>query len=439
MDDAAEDISHFSSKNTIGLLLKYALEQIRANNAAALSAITQDLHRLGAYLKGSTRLSELSNLESDASVEIAEFFPDLTLHLDIQAPAFEDLIKGAVISLSDGHGDQSPFTSFGHGAQRTVQMALIKLLATRATRTAGQGATTVLLIDEPELYLHPQAIERLRDALDSLSQSRFQVIFSTHSPLMLGGAHVLDTAMVVKDSSGATAVRTKLATAASTIAAHSHQANVIFSIQHATHLLFSEKVIVVEGKTEMTLLPALYKVDQARSMAYDKTCLIEASSSSSVWPMMQVLRGIGFSPKSVVDLDFIFKVAPQNGLINSGNPDFQACLAWFAANAGNLGFYVGGDGCPVKKCPSTGAMSSMSVENAFAALANGLPNEVMHLTHALSVHDLWVWSKGSIEAHLGIQKTDSSRMAFVTTLHNTAAYTHATHPADVSALISWLI
>jgi putative ATP-dependent endonuclease of OLD family len=84
-------------------------------------------------------------------------------------------------------------------------------------------------------------------------------------------------------------------------------------------------------------------------------------------------------------------------------------------------------------------MSSMSVENAFAALANGLPNEVMHLTHALSVHDLWVWSKGSIEAHLGIQKTDSSRMAFVTTLHNTAAYTHATHPADVSALISWLI
>jgi putative ATP-dependent endonuclease of OLD family len=291
----------------------------------------------GAFAGLHTRLSELSNLESDASVEIAEFFPDLTLHLDIQAPAFEDLIKGAVISLSDGHGDQSPFTSFGHGAQRTVQMALIKLLATRATRTAGQGATTVLLIDEPELYLHPQAIERLRDALDSLSQSGFQVIFSTHSPLMLGGAHVLDTAMVVKDSSGATAVRTKLATAASTIAAHSHQANVIFSIQHATHLLFSEKVIVVEGKTEMTLLPALYKVDQARSMAYDKTYLIEASSSSSVWPMMQVLRGIGFSPKSVVDLDFIFKVAPQNGLINSGNPDFQACLAWFAANAGNLG------------------------------------------------------------------------------------------------------
>ena len=317
MDDAAEDISRFSSKNTIGLLLKYALEQIRANNAVALSAITQDLQRLGAHLQGPTRLSELSNLESDATVEIAEFFPDLGLHLDIQAPAFDDLIKGAAISLSDGQGHQRPFTSFGHGAQRTVQMALIKLLATRAPRGAGQGATTVLLIDEPELYLHPQAIERLRDSLDNLSQSGFQVIFSTHSPLMLGGAHVLDTAIVVKDSSAATTVRMKLATAAATIATHSHQANVIFSIQHATHLLFSEKVFVVEGKTEMTLLPALYKVVHGRSMAYDKTCLIEASSSSSVFPMMQVLGGVGFRPRSVVDLDFIFKVAPQNGLINS--------------------------------------------------------------------------------------------------------------------------
>ena len=88
------------------------------------------------------------------------------------------------MTLSDVQGSPRPISSFGHGAQRSAHMALIKLLADMTSVAGGNpGGTIVLLIDEPELCLHPQAVELLRESLLLLSTQNFQVIFSTHSPL----------------------------------------------------------------------------------------------------------------------------------------------------------------------------------------------------------------------------------------------------------------
>lgn len=437
MDDAGDDISRFSAKNTIGLLLKYAIERIRENNAAALQTVLADLQTIGAHLTGPARLPELGDLETQAAGAIAEFFPDLGLHLEIQAPSLDDLIKGATISLSDQQGHRRPFASFGHGAQRTVQMALIKLLASLANPGGAQGTTTVLLIDEPELYLHPQAIERLRDTLELLSQQNFQVVFSTHSPLMLGSAQVLNASMVYKNALGETVTRTKLAAAANTIGAHPHHANVVFSIQNATYLLFSEKPLIVEGKTETMIVPALYKTLLGRSMAQDKACLIEGSSSSSIWPMMQVLQGVGFGPKAVVDLDFVFKVAPQNQLISATDPDFLLCRTWFATNQAGTGYVLGTDGFPSRK-DATGAVASVSPERAFGAMAQGMQVAVANLTAKLRVKGIWVWERGAIEDYLGIQKNDLARMSFISTAQATKNVNHAARPADLASFIAWL-
>ncbi|CAI8712982.1 putative ATP-dependent endonuclease of the OLD family [Pseudomonas sp. IT-P258] len=437
MDDSADDISRFAAKNTIGLLLKYTVEQIRTNNITAMETVLADLATLGAHLTGPGRLRELEVLETQAATEIAEFFPGIGMHLDIQPPTLDELIKGATISLSDGHGHQRPFTSYGHGAQRTVQMALIKLLASQMNQRNGQGSVTILLIDEPELYLHPQAIERLRESLEILSTQNFQVIFSTHSPLMLGNSHGLNTSIIYKNPAGETVTRTKLTTAANLISTHSHQANVIFSLQNSTYLLFSEKVLVVEGKTESMMLPSLYKTVTSRSLSQDKTCLIEGSSSSSTWPMMQVLRAVGFTPKAVVDLDYIFKVAPQNNLVNLTDPDYVACKNWFIANQATGGYHLGSDGFPTRK-NATGQSVPVPPEEAFSNMAVAMQTEIANLVSQLRALGIWVWDKGAIEACLGIQKNDTARIAFINTMQTSQSVSHASHPSDLTQLISWI-
>ncbi|MFP4896828.1 ATP-dependent nuclease [Paraburkholderia sp. EG304] len=437
MDDAADDISRFAAKNTIGLLLKYTLDQIRANNAAALNNVLTDLQQVGAHLNGPNRIQELNTLEGDATQAIGDFFPGLSLHLDIQAPSLDDLIKSATISLSDVPGLQRPFTSFGHGAQRTVQMALIKLLASQINQQAPAGSITVLLIDEPELYLHPQAIELLRESLKLLSQQNFQVIFSTHSPLLLGAEGVLNTSMVYKTTVDGTVVREKLANAAHTITTNPHQASVLFAIQNATYLMFSEIVLLVEGKTEMMILPTLYKTIKGRTLAQDKACLVDGSSSTSIPPMMQILRAVGFSPKAVVDLDFVFKVGPQAGLIANTNADFIACHAWFGTNQAAANFQLGADGFPAKRS-TTGVVATVGPEEAFSLMAAAMSAEVARLCAHFHTQGIWVWGKGAIEAHLGIPKNDPARMGFITTLQTNGNASHAPHEQDLIDFVAWV-
>ena len=431
MKDASEDISKFSAKNTIGLLLKYTLEQIRQNNAVALQSLETALQTVENHLSGQNRINEFNIFENQATAAINNFFPGISLHLNLAAPNLDDLIKGASIELSEHAGQARGFSSYGHGAQRSVQMALIQLLATQAQNLGLNLPIIVLLIDEPELYLHPQAIEILRESLVLLSSQNFQIIFSTHSPLLVNNEKILNTTIVIK-SQNITKTRQKLVTATNALNNHPHQTSTIFSLQNSTYLLFSEKVFIVEGKTEKMLLPEIYSVIKNRTLGHDKTCMVEAGSSSSVLPIMQVLTNVGYQPKAIVDLDFIFKVAPSKQLIDAQtNQDFIDCKVWFQQNHITLGFGLNGG------CPCSG--QAMSAAQAFEALASNKPIEVNRLIAILLTHNIWVWKNGAIEAHLGIQKDDhSARMAFLQTAKINTNINHATDSAGLISLINWI-
>lgn len=432
MEDAAEDVSKFAAKNTIGLLLKYAMEQMRANNPTATASLGAALSQVADMLNGANRVQQIQNLETEATQAIAPFFPGISLHLAIQSPELDELVKGATVTLADSAAVARPFTSFGHGAQRSVHMALIKLLASYAT--AGNGSTVLLLIDEPELYLHPQAIEILRDSLRTLSGQGFQVVFSTHSPLLIPSDHVLETSVVYKVQGQGTTVRPKLANAAQVVAINAHQASVVFALQHSTYLLFAEEVVVVEGKTERMLLPELYTLLRGRSLGYDKKCLIEASSSSSIVPMMQVLRGVGFNPKAVVDLDFAFRHA--GALLAGVQGDVQACLSWFSGNTAH-GFVLDAAGLPARR-NAAGQTSTITPEEAFGLMAVAMAGNVSDISTSLFAQGVWMWTKGAIEQHLGIQKTDQARQTFLLESKNSGGIAHAADPGSVGALLTWL-
>lgn len=438
MEDAGEDVGKFGAKNTIGLLLKHVLRRINASNPAAIDVMSAALAQVSGHLNGQNRIEELAGFETEATSAIASFFPGLSLHLSFAPPEIEDLFKSSTITLSDAQGRPRPFTSFGHGAQRSVHMALIKLLADLTGGAAGNpGGTVVLLIDEPELYLHPQAIELLRESLLSLSNQTFQVIFSTHSPLLIGRAHALQTRIIYKNADNKTAVRERLTTASAAFAAHEHHAEAVFSIQSATHLLFSEKVLLVEGKTEQMLLPHIYQAVHGHSFAHDKGCIVSGSSSSALMPMMQILQSVGFAPKVLTDLDFIFKVAPKAGLVNPADQDFVACKNWFATQSGALGIFLDTSGLPTRKGPN-GEISTYSSAEAFERMAAAMPNEINALVQMLRQHNIWVWSGGAIEVHLGIGKNDQDRIGFLNTAMQVGNLNHAARPQDLHDLAQWV-
>lgn len=437
MEDSADDISKFAAKNTLGQLLKLIFESIKNNNQVAHQSILSSLSNLDTLLNGPTRLPEFAQFETQASHEVSNFYPGINIHLDINPPDFDELLKNSTLSLSDTTGVKRPFSSFGHGSQRTTQMALIKMLATTSITPSQPGQIKVLLIDEPETFLHPQAIESLREALKMLSQSGFQVIITTHSPLMIDHQQVLNTLMVYKNSAGETSTRHKLSNAVQTLSSNPHQANVVFSIQNSTHLLFSEHVVLVEGKTESMMIPDLYKIVKGSALPSNKYCHVECQGSTSIFPMMKVLEAVGYHPKAIVDLDYIFKIAPTVGLISRNDPDWIACLGWFSTNQSPQSFFIGTDGFPTKK-NSSGQLSAIKPEEAFERMAIQMQNEVSSLVNQLKTRNIWVWNKGAIEVSLGITKDHNARINFLNTLRSNNNINHATTPSDITNCINWL-
>lgn len=83
----------------------------------------------------------------------------------------------------------------GHGLQRSLVITLLQMLS-EAQVDASESPTvqasrgTLLLIEEPELYLHPQMERLMRDVICRLSsQDHTQVACCTHSPVFLDVAN----------------------------------------------------------------------------------------------------------------------------------------------------------------------------------------------------------------------------------------------------------
>jgi putative ATP-dependent endonuclease of the OLD family len=100
------------------------------------------------------------------------------------------LLPNTSLVVRDGSfGIDTKIAHQGHGLQRTLVMTLLQLLAEAQENSVGTAADrrpVILIVEEPELYMHPQMERRMRDLLYRLaSQASFQVACCTHSPVFI--------------------------------------------------------------------------------------------------------------------------------------------------------------------------------------------------------------------------------------------------------------
>lgn len=116
------------------------------------------------------------------------------------------------------------------------------------------------MIDEPELYLHPQGVRRLRQALGHLAEHGFQIIFSTHSPLMLSRENAADTVIVGKTAEAGTITQKPLRHAVEEALSNAEsQSRTLFELGNLAEIYFASRVVICEGKTDGRLLPIAYE------------------------------------------------------------------------------------------------------------------------------------------------------------------------------------
>ncbi|GAA1929073.1 ATP-dependent nuclease [Streptantibioticus ferralitis] len=169
----------------IGRILDHAVDRSQANEH--LGEIEENAHQARQDVHTKVYGPMLDDISAALSNEVAKFTTGRQVVVTpvVQAPKPSRTMFQ--VSIRDGAAETSVYRQ-GHGFQRALIIAALKLLAERR-RPQGGTRTLCLAIEEPELFQHPPQArtfaEVLRSLVASSSQGRTQVMYATHNPVFI--------------------------------------------------------------------------------------------------------------------------------------------------------------------------------------------------------------------------------------------------------------
>ena len=346
------------------------------------------------------RADEIQAFDKEVNAALRPLFPSVKVELDIPVPTLETFLKSATIKVVDeDDGFERDISRMGAGSQRAIQMALIRYLAEiKKHHNNHYLSRKLLLIDSPELFLHPQAVELVRVALKNLSNEGYQVIFATHSAQMVTSEDVSTSLLIRKNKQRGTFMRKRMEDAVRQVVKDApSQLQMLFSLSNSNELLFADYVLLTEGKTEWRVLPALFERITGQSFALIKGALVRQGGVSNTRKSMQVLSAMDIPVRAIVDLDYAFTTATRDGFLDANDPDITECRNLFRELACHNHLRLV-NGLPVNK------HSNISASMAYAMMA-AMPEAerpIRNIHEKLCDQGIWVWTRGAIEEHLGL-------------------------------------
>ncbi len=396
MDDIGEDLG----KAKAGTTIKSLLDEIMVPVLEAHHELTEALATIRSVLSADSdkRSSHLQDFDGKTTEALASFFPGLTLDLDLQLIDIKEFFKAGDLHVTDmTTNDRRRFDQMGTGAQRAIQMALVRYLAQVRNAYPSGTSRRLLLIDEPELYLHPQGARRIRQALQSLSRFDFQVVFSTHSPLMLSRDNAADTVVVCKTKELGTVTRKPLRDAVGAALKNAAaQTRTMFELGNIAEIYFSERVVLCEGKTDRRLLPLAYERLYGWAPELEGIAFVSLGSCADIPKALPVLEAMNIPSVAIADLDFAFTHSRfgHTALLDKNRKDMADVKRILGRLQPVHGLSLDDNGLPMND--RSGGPTAIQAWAKVAGDAEG--EKIVHAVHEeLKSKRVWVWPQGCIE------------------------------------------
>jgi putative ATP-dependent endonuclease of the OLD family len=253
-------------------------------------------------------LSDALEQVSSTLNQVLDF--DSKVRLAIGDIDIEPLFMKAATFLIDEEFESS-LQYQGSGVQRALAFAMLESNAGHASIVEGGERTVVVLYEEPELYIHPHLMRRLKNALVSKTSSpKWQVVCTTHSPFLISLADKPESLKLIKKDEKNARIIHQLA---SNIFEESNgyderdllRATLDFH-PSVCESLFAKRVLLVEGDTEVAVFSMaeglLEKFEINTHLAKDTT-IISAGGKWTIPAICKVLNTLGISYKVIHDED----------------------------------------------------------------------------------------------------------------------------------------
>jgi putative ATP-dependent endonuclease of the OLD family len=286
-------------------------------------------------LYSADNLTELKLLGVSLTEILQKFSPGSKLNLawsDVQPPEINLPSPLATLVEDDFEGDIS---RKGHGLQRALVLTLLQQLAmtdkveksdVEEVQQNDTSPDLILAIEEPELFLHPSRCRYLSSLLiqltrnDVIGENKNQILFATHSPYFIE-LHRFDQIRCVRkiespDSQTKQSLITSftLQEAATELARITESEPSKFTAESFTvralpvmniivnEGFFADKVIVVEGNTE---LGVFWKLQEIMNKRWEEMgiVIVPANGKNNIDRPVVIFRGLGIPTYFVFDGD----------------------------------------------------------------------------------------------------------------------------------------
>ncbi len=190
----------------------------------------------------------------------------------------------------------------GSGARRTLLWTALQIISESKTKKDKDGEVTrshVLLLDEPEICLHPDAIRHACNLLYGLPSSNWQVMITTHSPNFIDVSRDNTTIIrVEKNSSGDIKGTTIFRPEKVGLEQDDKKLLKLMNIwdPYVAEFFFGGKVVVVEGDTEYTVFKYIIAKNPEK---YSNIHIIRARGKATIVSVAKILNHFG-APYSIL-------------------------------------------------------------------------------------------------------------------------------------------
>jgi predicted ATP-dependent endonuclease of OLD family len=243
---------------------------------------------------------------SNINTQIA--FPNTKINFQFNPDTKQDIYKSTLIYVDDGFNTK--LEDKGAGIQSSVIISLFDFYVRNIAHANG----SLLVIEEPELYLHPHGRRVISDRLDSfLDENKNQVIITTHSPEFICSPDDNINLIVVKKEGNRSVAKN--------FYFNDIKVKQILVKKQNSEMFFADAIILVEGADKYILEYISKEYGDKKQHELDKISknwlndfnisIVNCGGKHEFWKYAHVLKDLKIPFMVLCDFDFF-----RNGLDN---------------------------------------------------------------------------------------------------------------------------
>lgn len=239
------------------------------------------------------------DLKDDINTQLKKTLSLMNVSIDINMleSKNEDYYKNIKLSVDDGI--ETPLENKGSGLQSLIMIELFKFYCKIFNQSS------LLILEEPELFLHPHAKRMLSDILnDFIGNGENQIIITTHSEEFLNNVDIENINVIRKSSLGTKKSRISK----DNYGDGKELQKLKIELQHKNaEMFFAEKVILVEGEEQVLIPEIIKKIYGKNILNNNDISIIKVGGKSYFEIYRKVLDELNISNYIIADYDILNK------------------------------------------------------------------------------------------------------------------------------------